>query len=108
MVTDKNTVRYISFKANFKPARNILNLVTILYCTLVYLVPGIKSRALWWQNVNTFNIQAQCDKSMEWQSVFTDDSNSLFIYVCMDMIPHLKSNSTKTRRPISPPYSLKN
>ena len=58
MVTDKKTIRCINFKANFKPTRNIPTLVAILYCKLVYLVPLIiKSRALWWQNVNTFNKQ---------------------------------------------------
>ena len=106
MVKVKNTVRCISFKANFKPARNILNLEAILYCTLVYLVPGIKSRALWWQNVYTFKKQAQCDRSTEWQSVFTDIQIAS-LYVCMDMISHLKSTSTKTRRPVPSPYSLK-
>jgi len=55
MVTDKNTVRCISSKANFKPTRNIPNHVAILYCALVYLSPGIRSRALWGQNVNTYN-----------------------------------------------------
>jgi len=81
MVKDKNTVRCISVKANFKPARNILNLEAILYCILVYLVPGIKSRALWWQNVYTFKKQAQCDSSTEWQSCFYRYSNSFFICV---------------------------
>ena len=70
MVTNKNTVRCTSSTANFKPTRNIPNLVAILYCTLIYLALGIKSRALWWQNVNIFNKHTRCDKNEEWQSVF--------------------------------------
>ena len=101
MVKDKNTVRCISFNANFKPARNILNLVAILYCTLVSLVPGIKSWALWWQNVYIFNKHAQHDRSMEWQSVFTDDSNSFFICVYgHDTASQVNFHKNQTSSPI--------
>ena len=106
MVTDKKTVRCINFKANFKPTRNIPTLVAILYCKLVYLVPLIiKSRALWWQNVNTFNKQIvtkACNGNP-----FLQMTQITYLYLCTDKIPHIKSTSTKTRRPVPPPYGLK-